>query len=123
MLSDASKLASTYFSLFYRSVHVLYTEIQLLCLQYELFEFNMSLKWSFSTHLTHFGATYYQHEFCVVVSILYTHISLSALLLDPKVTILTYQWPKLSEFSTCKINNYCRLIDLYFVLAFAIFHE
>ena len=26
-LSDASKLASTYFSLFYRSVHVLYTEI------------------------------------------------------------------------------------------------
>ena len=27
-LSDASKLASTYFSLFYRSVHVLYTEIK-----------------------------------------------------------------------------------------------
>ena len=26
-LSDASKLASTYFSLFHRSVHVLYTEI------------------------------------------------------------------------------------------------
>ena len=27
-LSGASKLASTYFTLFYRSVHVLYTEIE-----------------------------------------------------------------------------------------------
>ena len=29
-LSGASKLASTYFTLFYRSVHVLYTEICIL---------------------------------------------------------------------------------------------
>ena len=30
-LSDASKLASTYFTLFYKSVHVLYTGIGLFC--------------------------------------------------------------------------------------------
>ena len=32
----------------------------LLCPQYKLFEFNMSLKWSYLTHVTHFSGTYYQ---------------------------------------------------------------
>ena len=36
-LSGASKLASTYFTLFYRSVHVLYTEIL------PLYGFNINL--------------------------------------------------------------------------------
>ena len=43
-LSDASKLASTYFSLFHRSVHVLYTEMCILMHAY-IYSFYMYPGW------------------------------------------------------------------------------
>ena len=87
-LSGASKLASTYFTLFYRSVHVLYNEI-------------VNLKYLYS----------FTKVMCILVHILYFHMH-KQLAISLKPTMIRSAFTLVNHVSCCPIILQLRCIQI-----------